>query len=515
MPPQEPRYNPADEKQLMSELWDPALNEDLLAWVRFVYPWGKENTPLHDKKGPRSWQCEDLEEMTECIKSNKMRQAIDLMPIVHRKATASGRGPGKSAEVSWLEHWNRSAHIGSTTIITANTEPQLKNKTFAEITRWNAMAINAHWWEPSVLSVKPAEWYKVALVEQLKIDCGYYYTQGQLWSEENPDAFAGAHNQYGMMLLMDEASGIPNSIFDVASGFFTDPILHRYWMIFSNARRNSGAFFDAFHTNAAFWKHRNLDSRFVDDIDQSYLDEIISLHGMDSDMVRVEVLGQFPKAGIKQFIANTVVWGAQKRDTIMDRGAALIMGGDVARYGDDWNVVRFRQGRNGRVHPPIRWQGTDTVESAERMAGIINEFKPDAVNIDAGQGTGIIDILRSKRFRVNEVWFGSASTEKEYANKRVQMYAEVKKWLPGACLDHDPRLFTDLTGVDYDYFGKAKDQIILQSKDVFKKNFGRSPDDGDALALTFAGSVARRDGKTSRGQKREVIAEGVDESVFT
>ena len=95
------------------------------------------------------------------------------------------------------------------------------------------------------------------------------------------------------------------------------------------------------------------------------------------------------------------------------------------------------------------------------------------------------------------------------------MYAEIKKWLPGACLDHDPRLFTDLTGVDYDYFGKAKDQIILQSKDIFKKNFGRSPDDGDALALTFAGAVARRDGKASRGQKREVIAEGVDESVYT
>ena len=512
--PQDLRYSPADEATLMSELWDPALNEDLEKWVLFVYPWGQANTPLHNKFGQRSWQRDDLAEITEHIKNNKLRMDLGFAPVVHTKATASGRGVGKSAEVAWLEHWNRSAHIGSSTIITANTEPQLKNKTFAEITRWNAMSINAHWWEASVLSVKPAEWFKQCLVEQLKIDCGYYYTLGQLWSEENPDAFAGSHNQYGMAVLMDETSGIPTPIFDVTSGFFTDLILHRYWHIYSNPRRNSGAFYEAFHANASFWKHRRIDSRSVEDIDRAYLDKLIALHGIDSDTVRVEILGQFPKAGARQFIANDKVWGAQKRADIKDAGAALILGYDVARYGDDWNVVRFRQGRDARSVPPIRWQGMDNVESAERLAGIINEFKPDAVNIDAGQGTGVIDILRHKRYRVNEVWFGSASSEKEYANKRTEMYARVRDWLPGGCIDASPLLFTDLTAVDYDYFGKAKDQVILNSKELFKKDQGRSPDDGDALALTFAGTVARREGRKSPAG-RSATAEGLDRSAFT
>ena len=512
---QDLKHNPDDEKLLMSELWDPALHENLLNWVRFVYPWGKAGTPLYGKTGPRTWQAEDLEEITDNIRVNKARMALELMPTMFRKATASGRGPGKSAKVSWLEHWNRSAHVGSSTIITANTEPQLKHKTFAEITRWNTLAINSHWWEPSVMAVRPSPWYKAAIEDQLKIDCGYYYTQGQLWSEENPDAFAGAHNQYGMMLLMDEASGIPNSIFNVASGFFTDPILHRYWLIYSNARRNSGAFFDAFHTLAGFWRHRSLDSRTVEDIDLDYINQIILLHGIDSDMVRVEVLGQFPSAGTRQFIPNQTVWDAQKREIVEDPGAPLVMGYDVARYGDDWNVARFRQGRNARSIPPQRWQGMDTVQSAERVAHLIEEYKPDAVYIDAGQGTGVIDILRSKRYRVHEVWFGAASPEKEYSNMRALMYSRVRSWLPGGFLDTAPRLFTDLTGVDFDYYGKAKDQIILESKETFKKNFGRSPDDGDALALTFAGNVARRDGKTSTGTQAHRRAKGLDRSAFT
>jgi hypothetical protein len=222
----------------------------------------------------------------------------------------------------------------------------------------------------------------------------------------------------------------------------------------------------------------------------------------------------FPKAGVRQFIGNDAVWGAQKRDDIKDEGAALIMGYDVARYGDDWNVVRFRQGRDARSRPSIRWQGTGAVESAEKMAELINEFKPDAVNIDAGQGTGVIDILRSRRYRVNEVWFGSSSAEKEWANKRTEMYAAIRNWLPGGCLDSDPRLFTDLTAVDYDFFGKAKDQVILESKEIFKKNQGRSPDDGDALALTFAGPVSRRDSATSR-KGRVLITSIHDDSAFT
>ncbi len=490
------------ERALMTELWDPAIADDLEAFVLFAYPWGKPNTPLEQFKGPRTWQRDALQELTEHIKLQKQKIDIGLEPEMWRHATASGRGPGKSALVSWRTDWMMSTRLGSTTIVTANTEPQLKSRTFAEINRWTLLLINSHWFETTVLSVRPAAWFEELLKKQLKIDTGYYYAQGQLWSEENPDAFAGVHNQNGVQVLMDEASGIPNSIFNVTEGFFTEPTLNRFWDVFSNPRRNSGAFYDAFHVHAKFWKLRQLDSRSVEGTDRSFFERLIDQHGIDSDVVRVEVLGQFPKQGTRQFISNVVVHDAQRREVARDDGAPLVMGVDIARFGDDTSVARFRKGRDARSIPAVKWKGLDNVQSADKVARLIDEWDPDAVFIDSGSGTGVIDILRARRYRVFEVQFGAKAESHEWANKATEMYARLRDWLPGGAIDNDPLLFSDLTSRDYDYYGKAKDQIILESKELLKGKIGRSPDDGDALALTFAGNVARRDGASQRRRRR-------------
>lgn len=509
------KYSPADERVLMTEIWDPQVADNLETFVMFAYPWGKTGTPLESQKGPRNWQRDDLQELTEHIRQQKALQALGLTPAMWKKATASGRGPGKSALVAWLCDWMMSTRLGSTTIVTANTEPQLKTKTFAEIGKWTSLLINSHWFETSVLSVRPADWFKEALKTQLMIDATYYYAQGLLWSEENPDAFAGAHNMYGMQLIYDEASGIPVPIFNVSEGFFTEEIVDRYWWIFSNPRRNSGGFFNAFHQNKKFWRLRNLDSRTVEGIDKSRMESIIEEHGIESDMVRVEVLGQFPRQGNKQFISNKLVQDAQKRELpAEDMGAPLIMGIDVARYGDDKSVFRFRQGRDARSIPPQKFDKRDNMFIANQAAHAIDTYKPDAVNVDAGNGTGVIDRLREMGYKVNEVWFGSESDEPEYANKRTQLYAAAREWLAGGCIDDDPRLFSDLTVPDYYFFGKAADKIMLQSKEEMKKDGNPSPDDGDAFVLTFAVKVARKDRAYSRGRKSNRVVDGVDYQVL-
>jgi hypothetical protein len=188
---------------------------------------------------------------------------------------------------------------------------------------------------------------------------------------------------------------------------------------------------------------------------------------------------------------------------------------DVARFGDDSSVIRFRQGRDARSIAPQRLKDRDNMVLANTIARWIDRVQPDAVNIDAGNGTGVIDRLREMKYRVNEIWFGAKSESKEWANKRTEMYAELRDWLGGGCIDTEPLLFQDLTAADYDYFGKAKDQIILESKELIKDKIGRSPDDGDALALTFAKRVARRDNKLSRASTRSRVAQGVDDPVLS
>lgn len=498
----------------MTEIWDPQIADDPEAFVLFAFPWGKAGTPLENFKGPRTWQRDELQAITDHIRQNNLRIKNGKDPIMYQSATASGRGIGKSALVSWLNCWFMSCVLGGTNITTANTEQQLKSRTWAELGKWHTLLINSHWFEKSALHLRPADWFKTALEKQLKIDTGYYYAQAQLWSEENPDAFAGVHNHNGVLLMFDEGSGIPAPIWKVSEGFFTEPIPHRYWFCFSNPRRNTGHFFECFHRYREYWKRRNIDSRHVEGTDKAVYAKIIKAYGEDSDEARVEVKGQFPRQGDKQFISREVIEKARTRELFKDPHAALIMGVDPARYGDDKTVIRFRQGRDGRSIPPIKLKGKDNMEVANECAWWIQKADPDAVCIDAGNGTGIIDRLREMGYKVHEVWFGSKAEDGQWANKRTELWGRVRDWLGGGCIDDDQDLLDDLAGPEYKFQGHS-DRLMLQTKEEMKKNGLASPDDADALACTFAVRVARRDFRTARNNPmRQKVARDVDYNIF-
>lgn len=508
---------PDQEKELMIDLWDPRRADDLLAFVLYVYPWGKKGTPLEHFKAPRKWQCEDLDEISQHLKDNKGQMNLGHLPEMFSKGTVSGRGPGKSALVSMLIHWMQSTRLGSTVIVTANGEQQLRSRTWPEVGKWVTMSLNAHWFDYQATSLRPAPWFKQAVERDLKISTGYYYAQAQLWREEAPDAFAGAHNPQGMMLLMDEASGIPASIWSVSEGFFTEPVLDRYWFAFSNGRRNSGTFFDIFNNPEVgkYWHKRQLDSRTVEGTDPKVYQKIVDKYGADSDEARIEVYGQFPKQGEKQFIANSLVQEAQTREIMPDMHAPLIMGVDIARQGADSTVIRFVQGRDGRSIPPLKMHGADNMKVANKCAELINHYNPDGVCIDAGNGTGVIDRLKEMGFRIHEVWFGSKADDAQWDDKRTEMYANLRDWLSGGAIDADPKLFTDLTAPDYIRVGKGDDKIRLESKESMRERGFKSPDDGDAIALCFAKKFARKDLKTAKRRTNRSVAAGVDDGVFT
>lgn len=506
-------YNAEDEKRLMTEVWDPEIAENPLKFVKFIFPWGVEGTPLQSFKEPRKWQMEELEAITDHIKANKEAIKQNQLPKIYRSATASGRGVGKSALTSWLNWWNMSCNLGATSITTANTEPQLKSRTWAELGKWHTLAINGHWFDRTALSLKPVHWFDEALKNQMKIDTGYYYAQAQLWSEENPDAFAGVHNHNGIMVIFDEASGIPKPIWTVTEGFYTEPILHRYFFCFSNPRRNEGEFYECFHKSRNYYKRRNLDSRTVEGTDHDMLNQIIEKHGEDSDEARIEVKGEFPRQGDKQFISREIVDGAIDREVLEDKYAALMMGIDVARYGDDATVFYFRRGRDARSIKPVKLKGKDNMEVAREAAYYIDLYNPDAICVDAGNGTGVIDRLRELGYKVHEVWFGSKSGKEEWADHRTEMWADMREWLRGGCIPADEELIDDLVGPQYEF--NKTDKIKLESKEKMKKRGLASPDSGDALACTFSIKVARTDLKTARfGKKNLKRARDVDYDIF-
>lgn len=518
MPKSQPVYDAAGEMQLMSDLWSPDIADDLRTFVRYVYPWGQPNTPLAHLAGPRNWQDAILKDMSDYIASARThRQIHRVLPAMFKGAVASGRGIGKSALFSWLAHWNLSTRLGSSTWVTANGEPQLKTKTFPEISKWVSMAINAHWFEVQATKIFPAEWFAEAVQRDMKIDPAYWYITAQLWSEENPDAFAGAHNVYGEMYLFDEASGIPSPIWTVAEGVFTEEIIDRYWLAFSNPRRNSGAFFECFHKDRENWRRWQIDARDVDGTTKDAYESIIRKYGPDSDEARVEVYGKFPNSGVNQLIPLDLVLAAQQREAYDDRGAPLLLGVDVARRGANKSVLAFRKGRDARSIPWQSIQGRETPAVATAVAEAAQKYNVDAIFVDGnGVGGGVVDALKQWGYRVIDVQSGGSAIDKaKYKNKRAEMWGLMRDWLEIGSIPGGETLKDDLIGPEFQY-DAVTNQIILESKEHMLERGVASPDEGDALAMTFAKPIARTDMHASNSavSRRATIARGVNYDIL-
>ena len=184
--------------------------------------------------------------------------------------------------------------------------------------------------------------------------------------------------------------------------------------------------------------------------------------------------------------------------------AAKVLGVDIARYGSDSTVIQPRQGL--AAFKPKWVDGNDTMQVVGMVAQAIDKWGPDATFIDAGaSGPGVIDRLRQLGYVVFEIHFGSKPGEPQFENKRAEMWCKTADWIrAGGCLPMQPRLQADLVGPRYSY-KNAHGKIQLESKDSMRARGLRSPDFGDALALTFAWPVPPRglsldNGRSQRGK---------------
>ena len=133
---------------------------------------------------------------------------------------------------------------------------------------------------------------------------------------------------------------------------------------------------------------------------------------------------------------------------------------------------------------------------------LIERYKPSVFFFDGtGVGGPVGDRIRQLGHNVIEVQFGSRSPDSRFANMRAYMYGRMREWFiaGGAIGYNDMVLEQDLTNVEYTH--NSKDQILLEKKEHMRSRGLASPDDGDALAMTFSYPVAlmagSRDGVTA------------------
>lgn len=483
--------------------WLADCTHDPLKFVLEAFPWGEKGTELEKHEGPDEWQRQHLEEIGKRLRTNPH------MPI--QEAISSGHGIGKSADASWIILWALSTFEMTRGVVTANTENQLRTKTWAELAKWHRLFIGRHLFRFTATAIYSAD---PALEKEWRIDA-------IPWSERNTEAFAGLHNEGKRLLcLYDEASAIPDVIWEVTEGALTDAGTEILWLVRGNPTRNTGRFHKCFGANKHRWITRQVDSRTVKVTNKAQIQQWVDDYGEDSDFVRVRVRGVFPRAGSMQLIPTDVVAEARKRDCEALITEPVIIGVDVARFGDDQSVIAIRQGRDAKSRPWRRFRGIDTMTLASEVHAVAWQYRADAIFVDGGgMGAGVVDRLEQLNLppgcQLYEVNFGGKAMTGgvgrndavRCANKGAQMWVDMGQWCTRGALPDEQEVEDEMCAREYGY--NAHGEIMLERKEDMKKRGLSSPDNADALCVTFALPVAP---KAMLAQQQEISAMRSDSS---
>ncbi len=208
-----------------------------------------------------------------------------------------------------------------------------------------------------------------------------------------------------------------------------------------------------------------------------------------------EMLCDFTASGSNQLISlfDAVQASHKSIDENFLGNAPLVMGVDVARFGDDKSTLVFRKGL--LTFPAVEVKGLDLVHLSDVIINYIVDRNPTAVFVDGtGVGGGVVDLLNNKIASIGlsvfiyDINFGRKSAFANYANKRAEMWGKMSDWIKkGGIIPDDESFVRELSMPQYDV--DEKGVLSLESKKQIRQRLGKSPDKADALALTFADEV--------------------------
>ena len=396
-----------------------------------------------------------------------------------RKITVrSGHGVGKSTGSSWAMLWFFLTRSPVKVVVTAPTSAQLFDALFAELKRW--------------VGELPEMWQSMITVKQDRIVFNAapdeMFISARTSRAEQPEALQGIHSD-NVMLVADEASGVPEQVFEAAAGSMSGH--SAVTLLLGNPTRSSGFFYDTHNRLASEWTVFKVSCADSPRVSQDYIDEMASRYGEDSNAFRVRVLGEFPRSDDDTMIAMDLIESARMRDVAVNPYAPVVWGLDVARFGSDSSALCKRKA-NVVLEPPRQWKDLDLMQLTGAVVAeyeaLEEKDRPEVILVDSiGLGAGVVDRLvelglPARGINVAE----SPSFGTQYRNLKAELWAKAKAWLErrDCLLPNDSRLISELATVRYKFASNGKLQI--ESKEEIKKRGLKSPDVADAFVLTFA-----------------------------
>ncbi len=393
----------------------------------------------------------------------------------------SGHGTGKSTSASWAMLWYLLMRFPNKVVVTAPTSGQLFDALFAELKRWIGELPKP---VQDLLTVKSDRVELAAAPSEM-------FISARTSRAETPEALAGVHSE-NVLLVVDEASGVPEKVFEAAAGSMSGH--NATTILLSNPTRSSGTFYESQTRMANSWWTQRwscVDSPLVSD---EFVDEMRERYGEESNAFRIRVLGEFPLADDDTIIPFHLVDAAMNRDIEVDEDRRPVWAVDPARFGSDRTAFCKRV---GSVITEIKsWRGLDLMQTVGRVMAEYEALNPSSrpseILVDSiGVGSGVVDRLRELGAPVRGVNVAeSPSMGETYNNLRTELWFKTKAWLEDrSCkIPQDDELLADLTGIRYSFTSSGK--MAAESKDQMRRRGLRSPDLADAVCLTMASDAA-------------------------
>ncbi|WP_373314290.1 AAA family ATPase [Xylanibacillus composti] len=437
-------------------------------------------------------------------------QRAVMMDVAQHRLTSvrSGQGVGKTGVEATLAVWFLCCRPNARVVCTAPTKQQLNDVLWAEVAKWleTSMVKNLlKWTKTKVYMVGHEErWFATAR------------------TANKPENMQGFHEDH-MLFIVDEASGVADSIMEAILGTLSGE--DNKLLMCGNPTRTSGVFYDSHNRDRARFRTHKVDSRDSSRTSRENIQMLIDKYGAESDVVRVRVYGEFPKAEADAFIPLELAELAA-RSNVQPKDTVLHLGVDVARFGDDETVIAPRIG--GKVFKLKAYNKQDTMVTAgwvisigKRMLREHSQLRTVEIKVDdSGVGGGVTDRLKEvireeglqgwEVFPINNGSSSSRDGKEHYENLGTETWAILRDIMQESFSKHiqgkpdeielpnDERLITQITQRKYRMTSKGK--IALERKEDMKKRGLDSPDRADAVVLSFA--PGRRSGVYFPGQRK-------------
>ena len=420
-------------------------------------------------------QREASDALSLLVRQKRDQKARDTLGL----SIMSGKGTGKDAWASWAILWFLSCFPYPKVPCVSVSADQLNKVLWSEISKWLMHTV-----------IK-----RDFMLQNDKLYCTTVAPEarGKRWLafpkaanpkqtfEEQVETLAGIHEDY-LLEVVDEGSGILENVFQVLEGNLTGPV--NLILLIFNPTRTKGYAVDTQYKHGDRWVTFVWNAEDSPLVDRAQIQRLEEDYGRDSNTYRVKVLGLPPLADEQTLIPWEWILDAVNRPLEPDPKSPLIKGLDCGAGGNK-SVIATRKGPI--VYPFQRHVGSDSIEVANWAGTNIDAEHPDVVRVDTiGIGWAIEGMLREKKGSIVEAADArrTADNTMKFFNKRAEMYWTLREQFERGTISipDDPDLQNQLGAMRCEFH---KSQIKIVEKKKIIQQIGHSPDEAEALALTY------------------------------